>query len=431
MRVRIKADRGRRTAWLCLPFLATGMLAGCAVPSGDADVWPDSPFRECAECPELVVVPAGEFLMGTAEADRLTDPRTGKPALNDSPQHMVTIPADFAIGRFEVSTAEFGAFIAATGYEPVGPCMEFSAPDSFTIDPETNWIDTGFPQSEQYPVSCVSYFDAVAYANWLSATTGYNYRLPSEAEWEYAARAGSTAPYYWGRSETDACTYANVRSAGADSISKRQSESDVADGLPCDDGFPHSSPVGSFVANDFGLYDMQGNVWEWMADCNHKDYEGAPADGSAWIDAEGCQFGVIRSGSFLNRVERSSTTVRAGRPREGRATNMGFRVVRDARRGESYADGTVAQAEWTASSAASDTAGLTGGAALYADNCAACHVRRDDFRGIYGTSRAAVEKVISDGGNNIMSMPAFRDTLSNEQIVELAAYVRALNEWSD
>jgi formylglycine-generating enzyme required for sulfatase activity len=382
--------------------------------------------RDCAECPVMIELPPGDFLMGTAVADRLSDPRTGKPATNDSPQHSVTLAAAFAIGKYEVSGQEFAEFVSATGYQPEGPCMEFSPPESFTISDEVNWHDTWFPQTDSSPVVCVSFFDAQAYTNWLTSSTGQNYRLPTEAEWEYAARAGSTGPYHWGSDDASSCEFANIRSPGASTISKRQAASDRDDGFPCDDGFAHSSPVGSFSPNAFGLHDMQGNAWEWVADCNHKNYKDAPSDGSAWLDDKGCQFGIIRSGSFLNRVERSSTTVRAGRPREGRATNMGFRVVRSAAAVDS--ETIAAPVTWQPGSTGNSDSNDSG-ADLFSANCAACHVREDDFRGVYGKDQTSVEQTIKDGGNNIMSMPAFADRLSALQITRLAEYVRSQNNW--
>jgi len=370
----------------------------------------------------MVEIPGGTFPMGTAAADRLIDPRTGKPAKNDAPRHEVTLQA-FAIGRYEVTVAEYRAFVAATGHESSGGCMEFSKKDSFTISAAANWDDPGFPQAENAPVGCVSFFDAVAYTDWLRATTGETYRLPSEAEWEYAARAATTTAYHWGADPYRACDYANIRSPGADTISKRQAQSDMYDGFTCDDGFAQSSPVGSFRPNDFGLYDMQGNAWEWVADCNHKDYEGAPSDGSAWLDDVPCQFGVIRSGSYLNRVERSTTAVRAGRPQSGKATNMGFRVAKGAR---------VDRVPTTAaapSPAPPSGGGDPAGARLFEANCAACHVDRNAYTGIYGMDQRSVEAAIRGGGNNVMSMPAFGAVLTGAEIAALASYVRAINGW--
>lgn len=405
-----------------LNMLAILCLAACAPESPTTQTPEIVAFRDCDACPLMVEIPAGEFLMGTAAEDRLIDPRTGKPATNDSPQHRVTFAQGFALGRYEVAVGEYAAFVADTGREHEGKCMGFAAPNQFKMSPDFNWQQIDAEQSDRHPVGCVSFYDAQAYAEWLQEKTGMPYRLPTEAEWEYAARAGATTSYHWGFSAADACGYANVRSPGAQSISQRQMESDENDGFPCDDGYPAAAPVGSFRPNAFGLHDMQGNAWEWVADCNHKDYNGAAADGSAWLDAEGCQFGLIRSGSFLNRVERSSTTVRVGRPRSGRGTNMGFRV----------ALGTVAEPATAAtSSGVTDTQADDGspGALLFNEHCQACHQQNTNYRGIYGTDQAAVEGVVRNGGNNVMSMPAFAEVLSAEEITTLAAYVRETNGW--
>jgi formylglycine-generating enzyme required for sulfatase activity len=389
-------------------------------------------LQDCPECPVMVSIPAGSFFMGTALEERLIDPRTGKPAKNDSPQHEVTLPAPFALGKYEVTVAEFGAFVADTGYETTDRCMEFSKEDSFSFNPDLNWNDTGFKQAGDQPVVCVSYLDALAYAEWLSSRTGQIYRLPTEAEWEYAARAGANTVYHWGTDAQRACDYANVRSQGAYAISKRQAESDLTDGFPCDDHFTQSSPVGSFTANDFGLYDVQGTSWEWVVDCSHKDYEGAPTDGSAWIDEAECQFAVIRGGSYINLVQRSSTTVRAGRPMNGGATNMGFRVARGGEKMISeglvpreLVPGTIKSVSDTNPSAT----GSSAGSVLFEENCAACHIDRMAYMGIYGKDQQSLEITIRNGGNNVMSMPAFADRLTETEITELATYVREINGW--
>jgi formylglycine-generating enzyme required for sulfatase activity len=388
-----------------------------------------SEFKDCDDCPTMLSVPTGSFLMGTAVDDRLIDPRTGKPATNDGPQHEVTFAEPFAVGKYEVTVGEYAAFVDATGYQTTDRCMEFSKEDSFSFNKDLNWNNTGLKQAPDQPVVCVSFFDAEAYAAWLAERTGENYRLPTEAEWEYVARAGTTGPYYWGDEEAKACDHANVRSEGAYTISKRQAVSDKEDGFPCDDGFAQSSPAGSFAPNSFGLYDAQGNAWEWVIDCNHKDYVDAPTDGSAWIDppdAKGrpCQFGVIRSGSYLNLVQRSSTTVRAGRPKTGGATNMGFRIVKGA---QGIGVNTQSDAEKSAAVLGSDRS--TPGAVVFAENCAACHVNESTYRGVYGKDQKSVEKAIRDGGNNVMSMPTFDEVLTDKQIADVAAYVRQLNGW--
>jgi len=407
-------------------LLTLPVLVGCtANPSPE----PYDTIKDCPHCPTMVRVPAGTFLMGSAEEDRLTDPRTGKPATNDGPQHTVTFVGAIEIGQFEVTVSEYSQFVAAANYQAQGPCMEFSPPDSFSISDDATWNNTGFSQTEHSPVVCVSYFDAVAYANWLSEQTGVYYRLPTEAEWEYAARGGSQTPYFWGTVAEDSCQYANIRSDGADSISKRQTLSDQQDGFPCDDGRPHTSAAGTYLPNAYNLHDTQGNVWEWVQDCNHKDYDGAPDDGSAWIDQEGCQFGIIRGGSFINRVERSSTTVRAGRPREGRATNMGFRLVRDSLHSPEPAE--AEPQDWNPSTTGQPAGQADTAAEIFAANCQACHQRSDDFRGVYGRTAVDVEETIRSGGNNIMSMPAFGEQLSQDEIAGLAEFIREQNDWQE
>lgn len=420
------ADPVKVAAGLSLT-LAT-LLGACALTTdstGSADDPTASTFRDCPECPEMLRLPPGRYLMGTRTEDRLIDPRTGKPATNDGPQHQVSIDYAFAIGRYEVSVEEYAQFVAATGHERLAACMDFRKENSFTMSSTTRWDAVGFPQTSDQPVGCVSWFDANAYASWLSEVSGAAYRLPTEAEWEYAARAGTTGPYHWGDDPGLACTYANVRSVGADAISSAQAASDQADGFPCDDGYVHLAPVGSFLPNRFGLHDMQGNAWEWVADCNHKDYIGAPVDGSAWLEAE-CRFGIIRGGSFLNRVERSSVTVRAGRPRSSGATNMGFRVARG---GPAAA---AVSSPVTPSQPAAQQPAKAGspGEQLFRDNCLACHQSAAGFEGIYGTSAEAVEQTISGGGNNIMSMPAFARVLSTTEIRVLASYLRERNDWN-
>jgi formylglycine-generating enzyme required for sulfatase activity len=417
---------GNRLDPVFVSCIVSAMLAACTTTTSETAGENRVTFQDCKNCPVMVELPAGSFLMGTAEGEQMIDSRTGKPVTNDLPQHRVTLAEPFAIGKYEITVGEFREFVTATGHEQQGTCMEFGS-GSFKFSKDINWNNTGYAQTDTMPVGCITFFDAVAYTEWLSKITGLNYRLPSEAEWEYAARAGTTTPYFWGNDVADACRYANVRSAGADAISKAQAETDRTEGFACDDGYTHPAPVGSFLPNNFGLHDMQANVWEWVSDCNHKDYVGAPSDGSAWLDAEDCQFGVMRSGSNLNPTQQTGAALRAGRPREGRATNIGFRVVR--------AQGTPTQqlvtqrTGWQAVGDPNMPAGS--GAELYANNCAACHLEQNSFRGIYGQDQTAVETTIRGGGNNTMSMPAFGNRLTDAEISALATYVRQQNGWQD
>ena len=294
--------------------LARNRAAAVAPPPVDATA-PGSVFRDCPTCPEMVVVPAGEFLMGS-------DRRDDESYDNERPRHRVTLDG-FALGVHEVTRDEYAAFVAATGRGSGDRCAVFDAEDRrWEWRSEASWRSAGYPQAGDHPVVCVNWEDAQAYVRWLSAETGKSYRLPSEAEWEYAARAGTTTRRYWGNDPDDGCAYAN----GADrTFEARVDDWTVAD---CTDGVVWTSPVGVYERNAFGLHDTLGNLWEWVEDCWHDDYDGAPRDGSAWTRGGDCGRRVLRGGSWGNppRVLRSANRGRLDA--EFRYTNNGFRVAR-------------------------------------------------------------------------------------------------------
>jgi formylglycine-generating enzyme required for sulfatase activity len=242
--------------------------------------------RDCPDCPRMVAIPAGEFMMGTpvSEGGRFED---------EGPQHRVQVKA-FYLGRYEVTRGEFDRFVKESG-RSMPRC--FSSP--------------GYSQQDNHPAVCVSWESARAYAQWLSAKTGERYRLPSEAEWEYAARAGASTSRFWGDNSHEACRYANVDGA--------------AHG--CDDGHEQTAPVGSYAPNRFGLYDMLGNVWEWTEDCWNENYSGAPSDGSTWLSGN-CSIRVNRGGSFnyLPRIVRSGKRNKSSVA--DRLDDFGFRLAR-------------------------------------------------------------------------------------------------------
>ena len=213
---------------------------------------PGKVFRDCPECPEMVVVPAGSFTMGSPSSEKGRYDGEG-------PQHRVTIPEPFAVGKYEVTFAEWDACVAAGG------CYGHRL------------YDPGWGRGQR-PVIVVSWEDAKAYVGWLSRKTGERYRLLSEAEWEYAARAGTRTRYHWGHS-----------------IGRNQANCDGC-GSRWDD--EKTAPVGSFPANGFGLHDVHGNVWEWVEDCWHGSYAGAPTDGRAWATGGDCERRVLRGGSW-------------------------------------------------------------------------------------------------------------------------------------
>jgi formylglycine-generating enzyme required for sulfatase activity len=236
---------------------------------------PGKPFRDCSTCPEMVVVAAGAFAMG-GQADY------------EHPSHRVTIKNKFAIGRYEVTFDEWDK------------CADEGAC-------KTRPSDRGWGRGTR-PVINVSWLDAKAFVSWLSQKTGQKYRLPTEAEWEYAARSGTTTPYWWG--QDIGSRQANCRNCNTGDALKTQT-------------------VGTFKANSFGLFDTSGNVAEWVEDCWHADYQGAPSDGAAWVDPGTCQLRVLRGGAFDSDAAYVGSGSRFRYDYDVPYSANGFRVVRE------------------------------------------------------------------------------------------------------
>ena len=274
---------------------------------------PGKRFRDCAGCPEMVVVPSGDFRMGSpgSEEDRYGD---------EGPAHRVEFARPFAVGVYEVTRAEFARFVSSTGRSMGNSCRKYEGGE-WGDRSGRDWRDPGFVQTDGHPAVCVDWNDAKSYVRWLSRETGEGYRLLSESEWEYVARAKTKTSRYWGESEVGQCGYAN----GADREAKRRNSGWTT--VDCDDGYYRTAPVGSFRANDWELHDVLGNVWEWVEDCWNESYRGAPNDGSAWESGD-CDFRVLRGGSWLNapRLLRSAYRDRVN---TGFRSNFdGFRVAR-------------------------------------------------------------------------------------------------------
>ncbi|EUC13158.1 UNVERIFIED_ORG: formylglycine-generating enzyme required for sulfatase activity [Burkholderia sp. CF145] len=231
--------------------------------------------KDCAACPVMVSLPAGSFTMGSN-----ADP-------SEKPPHHVTISAPFAIGRYEVTVEQWNACADVNG------CPKLS--------PENNSVKNA-------PARDLSWDDAQAYVKWLSKVTGKAYRLPTEAEWEYADRAGTTTKYWWGD----------------------QMRKGMANCKDCGDPYHKEAPepVGTFAANPNGLYDMNGGVWEWVSDCWHNSYQGAPNDGRAW-DAPACNMRVIRGGSWREGNDYMLSSTRFKYSQSVRQSQDGFRVVKE------------------------------------------------------------------------------------------------------
>lgn len=273
--------------------------------------------------PTLVVIPTGSFRMGAVNADE------GRSA--QVPQHTVTIAKGFALARSAVTVGEFRQFVRASGYVPDslkldGASVYDERSGALRDDKSATWQSdyAGDKAADDLPVINVSWDDAAAYARWLSARTGKAYRLPSEAEFEYALRAGTTTRYWWGNGAPTK-PVENLTGSGDRSPHGRR-WSHAFRGYQ--DGYWGPAPVMSFAANPFGLYDINGNVSEWVADCWHDNYIRAPDDGSAWLNP-GCVAHVLRGGSWGSSPEQVDSAYRQGADGNIRSARVGFRVARD------------------------------------------------------------------------------------------------------
>lgn len=289
---------------------------------------PDGYVRDCATCPEMKTIPAGSFTMG-ASADLVntlpwTRPIEGARILWESPEVKVTIPEPYLLGVFEVTQHQYMEFVNATGRVTPPNCVVWAGAWDSTDNGYT-WADPGIPQETDHPVACVSRNDAEAYAAWLTEMTGRKYFLPSEAQWEYASRAGGTSTYPWGEDGSDTCLYANVSDATMGAAHPdRPSQS-------CDDTYLYTAPVGMFDANPWGLHDMIGNVWEWVADCWSTTHTALPTDGTPVTDGF-CDESPLRGGAYGTGPLFTRSSVRGGPdPLTMRQSWIGFRVAAESR----------------------------------------------------------------------------------------------------
>jgi formylglycine-generating enzyme required for sulfatase activity len=279
---------------------------------------PKDSFKECDDCPEMVVVPAGSFTMGSPnnEKDREN---------NEGPQHQVTFAKPLAVGKYHITVGQFAAFVNETGYDAGSKCTTFWN-GKFEEQQGRSWRNPGFAQRDLHPAVCLNWNDSKAYVAWLARTTGKAYRLLTEAEWEYAARArtepGSYPRYWFGNDEKDLCRYGNVFDQTWKNVEGTKNWM-----APCNDGYAHTSPVGSFAPNAFGLYDMLGNADQWTEDCYHDNYIGAPIDGSAWTTGD-CNRRVFHGGSWIHIARYFRAAYRFGLSTTVRFDGQGLRVGR-------------------------------------------------------------------------------------------------------
>jgi len=305
-------------------------------------------FRDCADCPEMATLPAGTYRMGSFKDRALTE--------FEGPRHEVRIGKAFAVSRFEITRGQYAAFVKESGYaafQGKGCSVLRHADLKWADDDARDWRNPGYEQGDDHPAVCVSWDDAKAYAAWMAQKTGKPYRLLSEAEWEYAARAGSSAIRPWGDDGNAACGHANVwdatyekerglprradrnvgvgagpsfRDVSANALKERREGEWFLESHFCSDAHAFTAPTGRYSANAFGLHDTLGNAWEWVEDCLNASYTGAPDDGSAWQKGN-CELRVLRGGSWSSISADARVVQRLFRAKSARRADMGLRVA--------------------------------------------------------------------------------------------------------
>ena len=280
---------------------------------------PHPVFKDCDVCPDMVALPAGEFTMGSPEDD---DGRVRA----EGPPRRVVITRPFAIGRFEVTVDQFAAFVGDTGTEvskSTNPCRVIIGfhldPPHWTASPEASFRHPGFDVTGSHPAGCVSWYDAQAYVAWLKRRTGKEYRLPTEVEWEYAARAGTTTSYSFGNDDRLLCDYARFADLGSLYAWRDTCRSDTTTDGPIQ--------VGKLKPNAWGIFDMQGNVAEWVEDCWTSNWAEIPTDGSAFARPGNCEMGVVRGGGWISNSRRLRPAYRTKVRTPMQAQFLGFRVA--------------------------------------------------------------------------------------------------------
>ena len=266
------------------------------------------------------MIPVGSFTMGSSAAEQVLAVPAGLPETitrRESPQYQVSIRS-FAAGRYAISKGEFAAFVRAKGYQTEAErgdgCAAWNGKD-LKRDAAYNWRNVGFAQADNHPVVCVSWNDAQAYIGWLNQISGQTYRLLSEAEREYAARGGSQSAFWWG--DTISTAQANYGGTGPS-----------YNGSPKGEWRQATVAVNSFSPNPFGLYNVHGNVWDWVEDCWHENYTSAPTDGSAGTTGCSNNFRVLRGGSWISAPVNLRSAIRGRGSPDFRGNGIGLRLAR-------------------------------------------------------------------------------------------------------
>jgi formylglycine-generating enzyme len=276
----------------------------------------------CAWCPEMVTIPTGTALLGAGDSDVVRN-------ADELPERRVVVSAPFAVSRYEITRGQYEAFVRATNRPVHGGCLTDRVKRGvWVVDSSTNFRDPGFAQGDDHPVACVSWDDAQAYVVWLNTQSSGGYRLLTESEWEYVARAGAVrnTPYPWGGDPDRGCAFANgfdstarTTYAGVDTVGHK-----MFDPLRCADEWLNTAPVGSLEANEFGVHDMIGNVSEWVDDCYSPSRETRPT-------GDVCSRRIAKGGSWGTLAHNLRTAERFPYPATHRDDSIGFRVARSLR----------------------------------------------------------------------------------------------------
>lgn len=305
------------------------MVAACSIIMLSACVSTPSGAEECAYCPEMVTVPSGTAILGAAASDQFRN-------ADELPERRFDVTAPFAVGRYEVTRGQYDAFVRATGRAIGGDCLTDRVQrGTWAIDAGTTFRDPGFPQTDEHPVTCVSWDEAQAYLAWLNTRTSGGYRLLTEVEWEYVVRSGAVrnTVYPWGSDPDGGCAFANgfdstamSTYAGTDTSGHK-----AFDPLRCADGWLNTAPVGSLAPNDFGVHDMIGNVAEWVGDCYRAARDDTPLTTPPTATNRSCARRLAKGGSWGTLAHNLRTAERLPYPATHRDDSIGFRIARTLR----------------------------------------------------------------------------------------------------
>ncbi len=285
---------------------------------------PGGSFRGCSHCSEMMIIPSGDFMMGaTKEEFAGFMDRYSIFYSDETPLHKVHVQ-EFALAKADVTRAQFSVFVKDTGFKATG-CQVYDGKTAH-FDENADWRNPGFVQTEDDPVVCVSWNDAKRYIGWLNKKLHKQshvvYRLPTEAEWEYAARAGTEGKTYWADTRLDTCKFANVRDQSVNVVDPS------APHVECNDGFVYTSPVGMFAPNSWGLFDMLGNVYQWVEDCQHVGYSMPPLAGAS-LATPNCALRIRRGASWATIPFGIRSASRTGVKIDSRDNTHGFRLAAD------------------------------------------------------------------------------------------------------